>query len=467
MGKSLTKFNLGNMIKTVKDGLSSRYLPFLTAAVVLICYYCSMEMVTIYYIALTGMLTVILCDDLSPLFSNFLFMNIMISRAHSPSSTLDSSNYFLQPVIYVQLIVLIAMYALAIIYRIAKTATKHKFKPTPVFFGLAAFALALVLNGVFSTNMSVNNLVFGAFLAFLFLVIFTLIKDNISCDKKTFINISYTFLAFSITLIIELAVAYLIIDGLLTGGTVARAKLMFGWGIYNTMGMLLLLCIPPIMYLAAKSKLGYLLFIYSLVLLGAVFLSMSRQAMVGAVIIYPVCLIILLVKGGYRTVNLIILGIVAAFAFIFACVFWDKIYKLFENIIFNGDKSNGRFDLWNSAMESFSEAPIFGFGFYDGKIFDPAFDFDGLSLVPNMYHNTYMQLLGSCGLFGCIAYVVHRIQTIASFCKRITQERTMLVLSIGVILILNLFDNHLFYLLPTLVYSALTALLVKSEKQPL
>ena len=82
-----------------------------------------------------------------------------------------------------------------------------------------------------------------------------------------------------------------------------------------------------------------------------------------------------------------------------------------------------------------------------------------------MYHNTVFQLLGSCGIIGLAAYVFHRVQTVISFFKNPTLERVYIAVTIITLLVLNLLDNHLFYMLPTLVYSTLLAAYIKAEEK--
>ena len=55
------------------------------------------------------------------------------------------------------------------------------------------------------------------------------------------------------------------------------------------------------------------------------------------------------------------------------------------------------------------------------------------------------------------------MQTIISFFKNPTEDRFFVGLVIASLLILSLLDNHIFYILPTLVYSFMMSVLVNSE----
>lgn len=449
----------------IKDVLSWRYFTFIYALVIVSCYYLKADIVSIYFVALTGLLSVLFLDDLSPLISNFLFMNIMISYENSPSSIAGNSNYFENPVIYIQVFILIALYVGGIIYRIADTVLKGKFKATPTFYSLAVLAIVFLLNGTIVKKYDYMNFAYGVFMAFFFLCIFTILKDNIKFDEKTYLNIAYAFLALSAVLILELAVKYITCEDVYSNGVFNRSKLSFGWGMYNNMGMLMLLCVPSVIYIASKHKYGYAFYIYSFILVAAIALTLSRQAMLGTAAIFTACVIYLLIKGKNRKINIIITCVAAAGGIVCALACWDKFaeavtYLFSKNNLQSG---NGRIMLWKRALDNFKAHPLFGIGFFIDLVEDPGFA--GLSVVPDMYHNTFFQLLASCGITGLLAYLYHRAQTIISFTKNVTPGRLYAAVTIVALLLLNLLDNHIFYMLPTLIYSFMTALLVASERE--
>ncbi len=526
MKDALLKIKNSKAIEILKRVLSNKFFPFLTAFVTVLFYYLNLEILTIYYIALTGILSVLLLDDISPLMSNFLFMGIMISVKHSPSTFLvgdgNGSGYLAQPAVLAQIVVLISLYVIAVFTRIALTIKRGRFKITPVFWTLAAFGFVLILNGLFSKNYKIMDLVYGIFLAFCFFGIFCLVKDNVSCSEEMYTKLAFAFLALSVALSGELFIKYLTAD-IIKDGIINRKLLAFGWGMYNNMALLMVLCVPSVMYLAGTQKLGYLYFIYSIVLAVGVIFTMSRQAWVALVIVYLISLVALLLIGKYRLINCIITGVVAItliilFAtlkdkimllisgtpnsqgiksfslllvvslyiiaisilnikcknkfvkygitggsllviIIIAAIFHQKAFELLTKFI---ESSNGRNVLWKDAINNFLSAPVFGIGFFINLNNDPGYA--GMAIIPNMYHNTFFQLLGACGIFGLAAYLVHRAFTIISFCKDMSLERSYIALTILCILITTLFDNHLFYILPTIIYSFLLGIMVKAQK---
>ena len=526
MKDALMKIKNCKAFEILKRVLSDKYFPLATACVTVLFYYLNLEIITIYYIALTGIFSVLLLDDLTPLLSNFLFMGIMISIEHSPSTFLvgdgNGSAYLMQPAVLAQIVVLVTLYVIAVFARIALTVKSGKFKITPVFWTLAAFGFILILNGVFSSNYRLMDLVYGIFLAFCFFGIFCLVKDNVSCSKQAYTNLAFSFFAFSVVLLGVLVGKY-VSAGVIKDGIIDRNLLAFGWGMYNNMALLMLLCVPSVMYLAGTQKYGYLYFIYSVFLAAGVILTMSRQAWVGLVVVYLISLVALLLVGKNRLVNSIITGVVAVIFLILlltmkdkllllisgtpnakgekaailllvgalyiiaisvlnikcknkyvkygitggsiliiiivAGIFYQKTYELLYKLI---ESSNGRNVLWKDAITNFKSAPLFGIGFFVNLNNDPGFA--GMAIIPNMYHNTFFQMLGACGIFGLLGYVVHRIFTLISFFKDPTTERSYIGLTILCILITTLFDNHLFYILPTIIYSFLLGIMIKGQK---
>ena len=459
--KKWSAFKNSRFSQIVNRVLICKYFPFLSTAISLVCFYTGFDLLGFYNLAITTALICIFADDLNSGLIPILFLTVLPSKK---STTI--SEYLGQTHILAQLIMLVSLVVLALVFRFGLTIGKKKFKPTPVFYGLCFLSVAFILNGVFSDNASVKNFLYGLALTFFFLGIFVILKDDVDVSEEGFERIAFTFFAFSLVPMIELFVAYLTTDGLITEDGINRGLLSFGWGTYNSVGLLTNISVPAVIYLAGKHKFGYIFSAYSVIMLVVVALSSSRQAMVTAALIYPIAVIALFVKGKYRKMNAITL--ISAFLvcvivlLIFHDKMWGYIVKLFKSIKVNGEwNGNGRTALWKCALENFRTAPIFGYGFYVDLFH--ILGYDG-GVWPMMYHNTFMEMIGACGIVGLIAYLAHRVQTVQSFFRKHTNERFMVSLVILAILVTNIFDNPLFKIMPTMIYSFMVAILVKSEK---
>lgn len=462
----LEKAKENKFLKILKSLLSSKFFPLCLIPVSLLCYYLSLDMVMIYIIGILGTLIFILLDDTSPLAGILLFMAIFVSEKNSPFIW-TNSHYYYETANLVQIFIMIALFSSSAIYRAVLNIVKKKFRTGSVFFSLCAFAVALMLNGVSGKGYTPQNLLYGLIMALSFCGVFCALKDDIFKSSESFLRIAYGFLAFGITITVELVVKYVATENIISNGTIDRELLTFGWGIWNTIGMYFVLCIPFVVYLAGKEKFGYIFLVFSAVLFAAAVMSCSRQSIGGALLVYPLSLILMFIKGRNRIINAAVLaGLAVAFVIFVAC--YDKhlfgyFISLFKKIMVNGEFSgNGRMKIWRDALSNFKSSPVFGAGFYADS---SAAHFSGLNFVPTMAHNTVMQLLSSCGIIGLIVYSAHRVTTCISYFRNITVERTYLAIALIGFLVISLFDNHVFNIFPTIIYSALIAFLVGSEKK--
>ena len=426
------------------------------------CYYLGWDVVLFYYIAIAGIGILLILEDATPFISLLLFMGISISHKQAYANT-EGLTYYQRPEIYIQFGALIGLLITVAIYRLIKNIVYKRFKITPIFFGMCGFALILMTNGIFSKDYTPTNLFYGFILASCILGIYSFLKDNIKLDSEGFERIAFSFVAFSVVLLIELIVAYFTTEGLFENGTIVRSRLVFGWGVYTIYGVMLTMCIPGAVYLAGIKKYGFVYTLYSFILFIALFLSCCRQAMVFGSIIYLICIAILFIKGKNRFANTCVLTFASVAGIILIGAYHETVFKffkvIFDNFIVDGElNGSGRVQLWREAIANFKKYPIMGSGFYySGK---PTSGF-----MPKMYHNTILQLLSCSGIVGLIVYLAHRTQTVISFCKKITVERCFIVLTILSILLLSLLDNHIFNIFPTITYSALIAVLDKSEEK--
>lgn len=463
----------GNILNGLNEFLSSKLFPFMTATVSLLCYYLGLDIVFIYYVGITGLVILLFCDDISPLITVLLFMCVLVSYENSPSNLAENAPYYFQTEILVQIFIVIGLLGTAVIYRFISTCASGRFTVSPIFFGLCAFAAALFINGIFSDGYSTKNLVYGLVMALCFLGIFTILKDNLSTSPETFEKLALSFFALSLVLVCELTLKYLTCEELFVDGNLNREQLTFGWGMWNTMGMMLLICLPSTLYLAGKYKRGFIFTVYSAFLFAAVWASCSRQAMLGSAIIYPTGLIILLIKGNNRKINIGIILCALCVGVSLLFVFRDSVFRHIKELILqlvaNGEiTGSGRTSLWKGGFEYFKSSPVFGVGFYSDLYADylGGFNgFSGMSFIPHMCHNTVIQLMSACGIVGLITYLVHRVQTVISFFRNVTYDRTFIALTMLSLIGLSLVDNHLFNIFPTIIYACLTAVLCASGKR--
>lgn len=457
------RYKKSTFLHTAERFLSSVFFPVVLGAVILLCYYLGWDMVMIWFVALCAVAILLTCRDVTPVFAIFLFMNIVISLKNSPSKLGSQSDYFLRLEIYVQIIIAISLCIIALLGRLIYNIKSETFRPSPMFYGVCALGVAFLLSGSFAPDYTAMNIVYGLFLAAIYILIFMLVSSNISADKASFTKIAFYGCVFSIVLAIELIVAYATYEGLFVDGLIDRGKLFWGWGMYNTIGMLFCVCIPAWFYLAVTRKYSYVYTAFGIANVCIVFFTMSRQNILGAAVVGVGCMVWLLLcrKGRDRLINIIVLAVAAVAVGIAVYLNYDDVMHYISSMLDNIKDGGNRVAIWQRAVEDFLKAPIFGVGFYYLKDLDAGFV--GLDIIPKMYHNTVLQMLGACGMVGLAAYAVHRAQTIISFVRNINTERIFIAISAGALLFVSLFDNHMFYIFPTILYVGFVGMMKASE----
>lgn len=467
MSGFFSKLNREKLAEGIRGVLENKFFPVVTALFLLCCYYLSLDIVGIWYFSLAAIAMLLLLDDLTPLVCLFPYIHVIVSYNNSPSSAAGNSNYYLQPVIYVQLVCLVCAVVGLMIYRIIKAAKDGRVKFSPVLISLCVLSLSFLLNGVFSEKYTFSDTLYGVALSVVFTLVYVLISSNVVIKGANYEKIALSFVTLSAMLLLELVVLYVSNSDVVINGEIDKEMIVFGWGIWNSIGMLFTLCIPFIFLVAYKSKREYLWILYATLIFIATVFTTSRQAILSGAIVYAISLVFLLIKGRDKRKNLITTGVLVAIALIIAIVFFDKVMTLFGELfknLFNSDgefTGNGRLHHIKRAFEDFLSNPAFGVGFF-GYNEDAYFvGLDGI--IPIMYCNTIAQMAGACGTLGLLAYLGYRVQTVIHFFKKPTADRVFCALSVLALLIANLFDNHIFYMLITFAYGGLIVFAMDGE----
>lgn len=468
------KIGKRGILDAAEGVLSSRPFPFFTATVMLICTYLSLDLVMFWYMAVVTVAMLLLLDDLSPLVGQFLFFNVMMSEENSPSALLHRSDFLLQPAVWIQIIVLGCLLLAAVVCRFVVSVRAGAFRSDGIFRGLCALSVFLLLNGAGAAGYTPLNLAYGAVMAFAFVGVYALMSANVRRTEQSFCIVGWTFAAFSLLLLVELSVCYArmwdsIKDFLNDGSLYDKIKshIVFGWGNWNTMGMLLSICVPPIFLLASKFRHGWLLDLYaSLVALGAL-LSFSRQAQFAAVLCFLLSAVITVVKGKRRPLHIATVVTVLLIAAVLLIAKREWVAELFRRMLHNlfndqGDfTGNARMRLLKGALAFFVQNPVFGSGFFVDFGSYGAADFTNVSLMPLMAHNTFGELIAVGGMGALLFYCLHRVQTVIAFAAKPTADKLYFAVTLSAILVMSLVDNHIFYILPTMVYSSFLAFICK------
>ncbi len=447
--------------------VSNRYL-FLLGALTVMANAFSLELAVYGIFAAIIVYLCLFGKDFLPIIPILICCYIVPSRANNPGKYTDT---VFSGAGGIAITVMVILMIAAVLFRLVldpelgqKALLKTKRKLLP---GILALGLTYVLGGMGSGHYfdrGTANLVFGITEFAAIGLLYFLLTSGVKWDEAPELWFSRVCVTWGFILVAEILVMYLQARPF-AGGELNRNVLFTGWGNYNCMGALLTMMIPFAFHLATVRKPTWLYSNVAALFLAAVILTCSRTSLVIAICIYVVCMIYLFLKTTRRWSCVAVNAIAFGGAFLYLLIFrYDLLMEYLD--IFTITRSIGsRLDGFVAGIQQFLDAPILGGGFfpveYDLEIWATT---DAVtSFFPAFWHNTPIQLLATCGILGLAAYCWHRWQTIQLLAKKHTIQNVYIYLSIIAMLLMSLFDCHLFKIGPTIIYSMALAFVEKQE----
>ena len=378
-----------------------------------------------------------------------------VSVKYGPGTPSYSDYYFtgyrLPIVIILFLIIFGAMGYYAVKNRIFRDINLLK---TPLLLPLIILSVAFLLNGAFSPTWDVSDLLLGCCEALIYTVLFLFFYFAIREEKKEELidYVIYVSGTIALLLILECAALFITTDGIFEGGSIVKEKVLLGWGLWNTIGVCLTVLIPVLFLGYLRSRYGGLYLMLATLTLLCAALTQSRNAIIFGSVVYVICLGISLFYGKRRLWTLTFVGLLLVVAGLADTFLGGKITALLGDVLSRGFSDNGRFDLWGQGIDNFLSYPIFGKGFFTTVS-------DSANFLPTMVHQTFIQFLSAMGIFGLLAYLYYRVSSAIPLFRKPSLEKTMLALSIGVLLAESLLDNFIFYFIPIIYYSLILAII--------
>lgn len=438
--------------------------PILIAALVLFGGITGTEVITMLLHAVVLWGAFLFSDSVKPILVSFLTFVYQISVKNAPFSPTYSDYYATSWRIYVLFLAGIIIFAglLVFAYR-NKIFSFEKLKKTPLLISTLVFSFGLLLNGIFSGEWIFSNLVFAFSNVAVYLIAYVYVYNGFSKnDRAESLGSYFSYIALLATFIISIELIHRMItnENTFTDGSINKVAMSLGWGIWNLIAVSLAILIPLLFYGVYKNRYPWLYFGAATLAYVMSVLTMSRNALIFASLAYAVCIVISSFVGKHKKQFRIITVSGIALVLIFAVVFFDKIYVLLADYFERGFSDNGRFVLWQGAFESFLENPVFGSGFHGLNIDTVQFSF-----LPKMAHQTVLQLLGATGIFGLLSYLYYRIKTALAVFKKPNLLKTMMALSILVLLLESLLDNFIFNVYPVFYYVVALAIISRSNEE--
>lgn len=443
------------LIKKSKDlvvsFLESWLYPVFIAFFVLLGHSLSIELFSSSIIAISIIIGLFFCKDIRFLVSPALmFIFIVSSNSFACWEGEFINKAFYTGITIMAILVAIALIARFIIFR--KSISLIPVVKSPLFYGLLAFSLSILLGGLFNSNMYSlglfkDNLIFSVAITFSFIGIFILFYSgiNFSNDFKKYL----VFVLFVSSILVCLEFYTMLLCGKIE---LVKESIVTGWGIWNNIGAILTVLLPVHFYCFAYcKKFKYLFLITALVSYVTIVLTFSRASLLVATLILALCMIFSCFVGQNKLLFRILIAVLGTLSIIAVIIMWDKLLGLAERFF----DDNGRFEIYKKGLEKFLNHPILGAGFMDSH---------GISSVPDhRYHNTLVQILASCGTVGILAYAFHRFNTISLIIKKKSGRNIFLAFCLLGLILTSLFDIHFFNIYPAFYYVLILIAIEKSN----
>jgi len=348
-----------------------------------------------------------------------------------------------------------------------------------LLIGLSVLGVAFLLSGIGSAgylDVARRNAVFAAVQLAAFLGPYLIISIGVRWDKIDRDYLATVGLLMGLVVGVEVLNVYRIAEVIQPDGSVLRARIFLGWGNYNNMASIIAMAVPFAFYFIYLGKHVILNNVLAALLCVFAVMTCSRAGILGTCAIYLFSALIVLIGARKKRARIsALVGVIVALGVLIAAFF---LLREFLAAAFNtGLQSNERLELYKAGLDSFVQYPVFGFTFFrlnalveagaEGSwIFSSVSDFN--AFFPGRWHNTFVQMLASCGVVGLLSYAFHRYQTIRLVLRKPNAIKTFAAISIGVLLALCMVDSHLFNVGPALFYSSALAFMEhKKVEEPI
>ena len=409
--------------------------------------------------------------DLLPIMPLAICSYIAPSRNSNPGLSNDSLFAFSNGGLY--MIILAVLLIAGLFYRLIRDPElgrsafwKCKRALLP---GMLALCAGYLLSGLGSDQLVAigpKNLLFSFIQAVSVILFYFVLTGTVKWEKAPAGYLAWTGMCVGYVLLAELIFIYFRYD-VIQNGVIERTMIYTGWGHYNNIGALLAMMIPFPFFLTGKGKHTGLFYISGLLFLAGVLFNCSRGSMVVGVIAYLASYTTSLLHSRRARANIAIHVFTALMILIVFILYHDDLLRLFRELLGRGLHPGKRNEDYATGWQQFLNDPIFGATFYpvDDTIYSWSTSAEFVAFFPPRWHNTFLQMLASCGVVGLAAYLFHRIQTLWLFLHHFSGKKMFAFVSMLTLLATSMVDCHFFNVGPVLFYSMMLAFVEKRLDQ--
>ena len=436
------------------ESFRQRAYPVLICLTVLLGHVLAVELAAAVIVVCLASAELFATDSMLPAVCPILTLVFTLSRSHTPGVP-AFSDYLFEGGRAAAFILLALAFSLSVLRVLVLRCRSGALWGRAAYIPLLVLSAGFLLNGALSGAWCAKSLLFGVCEAAVYLIpslLFSVGLSAMSFDKAA------DYFAYISTLCVlllscELLWLYLSTDTPAVGGEIVKSMIVFGWGIWTSMGAALAVLIPACFVGVLRSKHPYPYLLVATLALASVFFTHSRGALLFGAFGYLVSIAVAARRSRAARACRIILAAALLFAFGFIAVSYRSLPRLIGEFL----ADNGRFRLWRTGMEAFLSSPIFGVGFFGLEYPPNEGYFTGADFLPAMMHTTPVQLLGSMGIFGALCYAFYRTATLRPLIREPSRDRLLVFFAGALMLLLSLVENYVFQFWPTLHYSLAVA----------
>lgn len=303
---------------------------------------------------------------------------------------------------------------------------RPRFSKGKLFWPLLLLFMAMIFSMINADKIDLNYgfyLIIGLF----YLLIYFFFNGSLKGD-----NLSYLirlFLILGILVSLQVLTFYLKVDDAVDA--LSTKNLDLGWGISNFVATYLIIFISATFYYIKRDKLHVvwvLLAVFEIVML---FFTLSRGGISAFFITFFFLIYYLYHKSDEKNklTASILVGIFALIiSFFIAKDYYLAIYYRLTDGFF---VDNGRFILWEQALNKFIANPLFGSGLF-ARVSGTYFGF---------YHNTFMHTLATLGIIGLASIIWQITIVLKMFFNNVTMQKMILLIALFGANIHGMVDN--------------------------
>lgn len=464
------KLRSNRIVKKLNSFVNSIWYVALVVLLMVVSSVFAQEFVCFYCYAVLALYVTLFADDCFG-FLPMMCCGYMTFSAHNNPMMHADGWLFGTTANKVQFVAICAVIALCLICRLCfeLVVVRRQSKAPTLTVSFVVVAVGYLLGGAFSQYyFSTKTLLFALLEAVCLCLTYFYLYYTVDWSKRKVDDCAKVLTVVGCGMVVEVISMYFnqaVIDSL-QNGTFSRGMLRCGWGVYNNVGCVMAMLTPAPFYYACTKRNGWLYSLLGCLFAIAICLTQSRGSILFGFIVFAGCVVytVCYSKGKQRRNNLIVFGAVLAVTVAVCAILFDKVLVVFGSVISAGTSSSGRLEIYKNGLEQFTQAPIFGLGWYASELVDVYIHggVHGTFLAPR-YHNTIVQLLATCGSVGLLAYLYHRYQTLRLLWKNRSPSVVVIFASIASLIGTSLLDCNMFNFGPGLIYGVL---LVCAEMLP-